>query len=108
MICGGLTDSVARNTGKVGLRTIVGENDDVVGFVADDDLKVGGEVRIVLHPHTKLGVGGDYSFLRRQFSPVDAAARRICKEGIEQSQGFILRQTQIAILGVDEKKCLVR
>ena len=62
-----------------------------MGFVADDDLKVCGKVRVILYPRAKLGVGGDYSFLRRQFSPVDAAARRICKEGIEQSQGFILR-----------------
>ena len=79
-----------------------------MGFVADNNLKVCGKVRIVLHPHTKLGVGGDYSFLRRQFSPVDAAARRICKEGIEQSQSFILRQAQIAVLGVDQKQGFTR
>ena len=79
-----------------------------MGFVADNNLKVCGKVRIVLHPHTKLGVGGDYDFFRRKFSPGDAASRCFCKEGIGQSQGFVLRQAQIAVLSIDQKQSFAR
>ena len=79
-----------------------------MGFVADDDLKVCGEVRIVLYPYAELRVGGNYDFFRRQFSPGDAKARRFGKEGIGQRQGFVLRQAQIAVLGVDQKQGFAR
>ena len=107
-ICGCLTDGVARNTGEVGLWAVVRENDDVMCFVADDDLKVCGKGRVILYPHAKLGVGGDYDFFRRKFSPGDAAACRFCKEGIGQGQGFVLRQTQVAVLGVNQEKGFAR
>ena len=107
-ICGGLTNGVARNTGEVGRRTVFGECNNVVGFVADDDLKVSGECGGVFYPNAKLGVGGYYNFFGRQFSPGDAAARRFCKEGIGQSQGFVLRQAQIAILGINQEQGFAR
>lgn len=81
-ICGCLTDGVARNASEVGLRAVSGEDDDVMGFVADDDLKVGGEVGVLLYPYAELGVGGGYDFLGRKFSPGDAASRRFRKERI--------------------------
>ena len=99
---------IPRNASKVGLRAVVGENNDVMGFVADDDLKVGGKVRITLDPYTELGISGYYNFLWRQFSPGDAKARRFGKEGIGQRQGFVLRQAQIAVLSVDQKQGFTR
>ena len=41
-------------------------------------------------------------------SSSDAVARRFYKEGIGQRQGFVLRQAQIAVLGVDQKQCFAR
>ena len=107
-ICGGLADGVARNTGEVGLRTVCRECNNVVGFVADDDLKASGEIGVVLYPYTEPGIGGNYDFFWWKFSPGDAAARRFCKEGIGQRQGFILRQAQIAVLGINQEQGFAR
>lgn len=101
---GGSTNSISRNAGEVGLRAIGGEDDDVVGFVADDDLKVGGEVGVLLYPYAKLSVGGGYDFFGRKFSPGDAVSRRFRKERIGEGQGFVLCQTQVAVLGVNKEQ----
>ena len=64
-IDGGFTDGIAGNAGEVRLRAVCGEDDDVVGFVADDDLEVCGKGRVVPDPYTKLGVGGYNGFVGR-------------------------------------------
>ena len=107
-ICGGLTDGVARNAGKVRLRAECGENDDVVRLVAYDDLKARGKIRIFSDPHTELRVSGNYDFFRWKFAPGDAAARRFHEEGIGQGQGFILRQAQVAVLRVNQEQGFAR
>ena len=108
-ICGGLAYGITGNAGKVGLRAIVGENDDVVGFVTDNDLEVCGEVRVIFNPYTELSIGGYYDFIRDVLtSEGGCAARPLREEGIGQGQGFVLRQTQVAVLGVDKKQGFAR
>ena len=101
----GFTDGVAGNAGEVGLRAVCGEDDDVVCLVADDDLKARGKGWIVPDPYAKLGVGGYNSFVRRQFAPGDVGSRCFRKEHIGHRQGFVLRQTKVAVLGVNKEKC---
>ena len=102
-IFGGLADGVARNAGEVRLRAVCGKNDDVMCLVADDDLKASGEIRVVLYPYTEPSIGGNYDFFWWKFSPGDAAPRRFNKEGIGQREGFVLRKTKVAVLGVDKE-----
>ena len=101
----GFADGVAGNAGKVGLRTECGEDDDVVCLVADDDLKVCGKGRVVLHPHTELGVGGNNGFVGRELAPGDIAACRFRKEHIRHCEGFILCQTKVTVLGINQEQC---
>ena len=101
----GFADGISGNAGKVRLRAVCGEDHDVVGFVADDDLKAGGKIRVVLHPYTELGVGGYHDFVRDILGGgKGCAARQGLKEHIRHRQGFILCQTQIAVLRINKEQ----
>ena len=63
----GFTDGVSRNAGKVGFGAVCWEQNDVVRFIADDDLKVCGKVWIALYPRAKLRVGGYDRFVGTVF-----------------------------------------
>ena len=106
----GFTYGVARYAGAVWFRAVCREQNDVVRLIADDDLKVCGEVWIALYPRTELCVSGYDCFVRTVFFTKwqMGYARVLLEKHIGAGQGFVLRQTQIAVLGVDEKKCLVR
>ena len=55
-------DGIAGNLRIIGLGFILmerGENDKVMDFVAENDLKERGKIRIVLCPNAELGVGGN-------------------------------------------------
>ena len=106
----GFTDGVARDTRNVWLGAVCGEQNDVMRFIADDDLKVCGKVGIVLYADAELRVGGYDRFVGAVFFAKwqMGCARVLLKKYIGARQGFVLCQTQIAVLGVDEKKCLVR
>jgi len=99
----GFTDGVARYAGKVRFGTVCWEQNDVVRFIADDDLKVCGEVWIALYPRAKLRVGGYDRFVGTLFFAKwqMGCARVLLEKYIGSCQGFILRQTQIAVLSVD-------
>ncbi len=101
----GFADGISGNAGEVGLRAVCWEHHDVVGFVADDDLKAGGKIRVVLHPHTELRVGGYHDFVRDIFDGgKGCAARQGFKEHIGHCQGFILCQAQIAVLRINKEQ----
>ena len=79
-------------------------------LVADDDLKVCGEVWIALYPRAELRVGGYDRFVGTVFFAKwqMGYARVLLEKHIWTGQGFVLRQTQIAVLSINEKQCLVR
>ena len=106
----GFTYGVSCDAGKVRFGAVCGEQNDVVRLIADDDLEVCGEVRIVPHPYTELRVGGYDRFVGKVFFSKwqMGCARIVFKKHIWAGQGFVLCQTQIAVLGVDKKKCFVR
>lgn len=99
----GFTDGVARDTRNVWLGAVCGEQNDVMRFIADDDLEIGGKVRIVLYPDAELRVGGYDRFVGTVFFSKwqMGYARVLLKKHIGTGQGFVLRQTQIAVLSVD-------
>lgn len=99
----GFTDGVARNACEVWFGAVCGEQNDVVCFIADDDLKVCGKVGIVLYPDAELRVGGYDRFVGAVFFAKwqMGCARVLLKKYIGARQGFVLRQTQIAVLSVD-------
>lgn len=106
----GFTYGVSCYAGKVGFGAVCGKQNDVVRFITDDDLKVCGKVWIALYPRAKLRVGGYDRFVGTVFFAKwqMGYARVLLKKHIGTGQSFVLCQTQIAVLGVDEKKCLVR
>ena len=106
----GFANGVSRNAGKVGFGAVCWEQNDVVCLIADDYLEIGGEVWIAADPRAKLRVGGYDRFIGTVFFTEwqMGCARVVFKKHIWAGQGFVLCQTQIAVLGVDEKKCLVR
>ena len=79
-------------------------------LITDDDLKIGGKVWIVPHPYTKLRVGGYDRFVGTVFFAKwqMGYARVLLEKHIWTGQGFVLCQTQIAVLSINEKQCLVR
>ena len=79
-------------------------------LITDDDLKVCGKVWIALYPRAKLRVGGYDRFIGTVFFAKwqMGYARVLLEKHIWTGQGFVLRQTQIAVLSINEKKCLVR
>ena len=79
-------------------------------FITDDDLKVCGKVWIALYPRAKLRVGGYDRFIGTVFFTKwqMGCARVLLEKHIGAGQGFVLCQTQVAVLGVDKKKCFVR
>lgn len=106
-IGGSLANGIAGNAGKVRFRTVCGEYHDVMGFVADNDLKVCGKGRIIPNPHAELGIGGDYDFVRDDFTGKSGYATcPLREEGIRQCQGFVFCQTKIAVLGINEEQNL--
>ena len=106
----GFTDGVARYAGKVRFGTVCWEQNDVVRFITDDDLEIGGEVWIALYPRAELRVGGYDRFVGTVFFTEwqMGYARVLLEKHIGAGQGFVLRQTQIAVLSINEKQCLVR
>ena len=79
-------------------------------FIADDDLKVCGEVWIALYPRAELRVGGYDCFVGTVFFTEwqMGYARVLLEKHIWTGQGFVLRQTQIAVLCINEKQRFVR
>lgn len=106
----GFTYSVARNAGAVWFRAVCREQNDVVRFIADDDLEIGGEVWIALYPRAELRVGGYDRFVGTVFFTEwqMGYARVLLEKHIWAGQGFVLRQTQIAVLCINEKQRFVR
>ena len=106
----GFTYSVARNAGAVWFRAVCREQNDVVSFIADDNLEIGGKVWIVPHPCAELCVSGYDCFIRTVFFAKwqMGYARVLLEKHIGSGQGFVLRQTHIAVLSINEKQCLVR
>lgn len=99
----GFTDGVARDTRNVWLGAVCGEQNDVMRFIADDNLKVCGKVWIALYPRAKLRVGGYDRFIGTVFFAKwqMGYACVLLEKHIWAGQGFVLRQTQIAVLSVD-------
>ena len=72
-------------------------------FITDDDLEIGGEVWIALYPRAELRVGGYDRFVGTVFFAKwqMGYARVLLEKHIWTGQGFVLCQTQIAVLSVD-------
>ena len=106
----GFTYGVSCYAGKVGFGAVCWEQNDVVRFITDDDLKVCGKVWIALYPRAKLRVGGYDRFVGTVFFTEwqMGYARVLLEKHIWTGQGFVLRQTQIAVLCINEKQRLVR
>ena len=107
---GCFTYGVSCYAGAVWFGAVCREQNDVVRLITDDDLKFCGKVWIAADPYAELRIGGYDCFVRTVFFAKwqMGCARIVFKKHIGAGQGFILCQTQIAVLGVDEKKCLVR
>ena len=107
---GCFTYGVSCYAGKVGFGAVCWEQNDVVRFITDDDLKVCGKVWIALYPRAELRVGGYDRFVGTVFFTEwqMGYARVLLEKHIGAGQGFVLRQTQIAVLSINEKQCLVR
>lgn len=99
----GFTYSVARNAGAVWFRAVCREQNDVVRFITDDDLEIGGEVWIAADPCAELRIGGYDRFVGTVFFAKwqMGYARALLEKHIWTGQGFVLSQTQIAVLSVD-------
>lgn len=104
-ICGGFTYGVARNAGEVRLRAECGEDHNVMRLVADDDLKASGKSGIVSDPYAELRVSGNNDFVGDILCRWErCAARQLREEGVRQCQSFILRQAQVAVLGINQEQ----
>ena len=99
----GFADGVSCYAGKVGFGAVCGKQNDVVRLITDDDLKVCGEVWIAADPCAKLRIGGYDRFVRTVFFAKwqMGYARVLLEKHIWTGQGFVLCQTQIAVLSVD-------
>ena len=79
-------------------------------LITDDDLEVCGKVWIALYPCAELRVSGYDCFVGTVFFAKwqMGYARVLLEKHIGAGQGFVLRQTQIAVLSINDKQCLVR
>ena len=102
---GCFTYGVSCYAGKVGFGAVCGKQNDVVRLITDDDLKVCGEVWIAADPCAKLRIGGYDRFVRTVFFAKwqMGYARVLLEKHIGAGQGFVLCQTQIAVLSINEK-----
>ena len=103
---GGFTDGVAGNAGKIRLRAESREHHDVVGFVADDDIKTSGKGWFAADPHTELGVSGNNDFVWKVFLAEGevCCARIHFKEGVGHREGFVHRKAFVAVAGINEEQ----
>ena len=100
---GCFTYGVSCYAGKVGFGAVCWEQNDVVRFITDDDLEIGGEVWIAADPRAELRIGGYDRFVGTVFFTEwqMGYARVLLEKHIGADQGFVLCQTQIAVLSVD-------
>ena len=79
-------------------------------LIADDYLEIGGEVWIAADPRAELRVGGYDCLVGTVFFAKwqMGYARVLLEKHIWTGQGFVLRQTQIAVLSINEKQRFVR
>ena len=82
-----------------------GENDKVMDFVAENDLKERGKIRIVLCPNAELGVGGNDHLVRLQFIRAKiAVGNAFFVEVIGHSQGRVLGKAFVAVFSIYQIK----
>ena len=104
-----LTQGVACETGEVRLRAKCWEYGYVVCFVAHNDIEERFQFWIMPHPYPKLRIGSCYNFgwvavRERKCRVFDA----VFIEHIGHCKRFFVCQTNIAVVGINEKKGFAR